>query len=100
MATSFGERGQAARQRLLTAAIDELRLDLTMAFTGWFGEELPDRLPPRLAALQKRLLFGSDFPNLPYEYAHQVGSLARLDPGDEWMRDVRWRNGAALFGKQ
>jgi hypothetical protein len=29
-----------------------------------------------------------------------VGSLARLDPGEEWMRDVLWHNGAALFGKE
>jgi hypothetical protein len=78
---------------------DELRLDLTMEFTGWFGEELPDRLPSRLADLQKRLLFGSDFPNIPYQYAHQVAALARLEPGDDWLRDVLWRNGASLFGK-
>lgn len=77
-----------------------VHLDLTMAFTGWFGEELPDRLPARLADLRKRLLFGSDFPNIPYPYAHQVGSLARLNPGDDWLRDVLWDNGAALFGKQ
>lgn len=79
---------------------DELRLDLTMAFTGWFGEEVPDRLPSRLRDLQHRLLFGSDFPNLPYPYAHQVASLVRLDPGDDWLRDVLWRNGATLFGKE
>ncbi|MFL6091067.1 MAG: amidohydrolase family protein [Aeromicrobium sp.] len=79
---------------------DELRLDLTMALTGWFGEELPDRLPARLRDLQGRLLFGSDFPNLPYQYAHQVHSLVRLEPGDDWLRDVLWNNGAALFGKR
>lgn len=79
---------------------DELRLDFTMAFTGWFGEDLPDRMPARLVELQKRLLFGSDFPNLPYPYAHQVASLVRLDPGEDWLRDVLWHNGTALFGKQ
>ena len=83
----------------LAERYDELRLDLTMAFTGWFGEDLPDRFPARLADLQKRLLFGSDFPNLPYQYAHQVSSLVRLDPGDDWLRDVLWNNGATLFGK-
>jgi predicted TIM-barrel fold metal-dependent hydrolase len=84
----------------LADRFDELRLDLTMAFTGWFGEDLPDRLPRRLRALQSRLLFGSDFPNLPYQYGHQVGALVRLDPGDDWLRDILWNNGAALFGKQ
>ena len=84
----------------LAEQYDELRLDLTMAFTGWFGEDLPDRLPSRLVGLQQKLFFGSDFPNIPYPYAHQVWSLARLDPGEDWLRDVLWNNGAALFGKQ
>lgn len=84
----------------LAERYDELRLDVTMAFTGWFGEELPTGVPPRLADLQNRILFGSDFPNIPYPYAHQVGALARLDPDGEWLCDVLWHNGAALFGKQ
>lgn len=78
---------------------DEVRLDLTMAFTGFFGETLPDRLPQRLHDAQSRLLFGSDFPNIPFPYAHQVDSLVRLDPGEDWLRDVLWRNSADLFGK-
>lgn len=76
---------------------DELRLDLTMAFTGWFGEPLPERLPTRLRDLRERILFGSDFPNLPYHYAHQVAALLRMEPGDDWMRAVLWENAARLF---
>ena len=29
---------------------------------------------------------------------HQLESLARLDLGDDWLRQVCWENGAALFG--
>jgi predicted TIM-barrel fold metal-dependent hydrolase len=83
----------------LADRFDELRLDLTMTFTDFFGEKHPDRLPARLRDLGGRLLFGSDFPNIPYPYAHQVESLVRLDPGDDWLRSVLWTNGAELFGK-
>ena len=52
----------------------------------------------RLLALQDRIVFGSDFPNIPYPYAHQVEALDRLGLGDDWMRAVLWDNGTALFG--
>lgn len=83
----------------LADRFDELRLDLTMSFTDFLEDNLPDRLPARLRDLESRLLFGSDFPNIPYPYAHQVESLVRLDPGDDWLRSVLWTNGAELFGK-
>jgi predicted TIM-barrel fold metal-dependent hydrolase len=82
----------------LAERFDELRLDLTMAFTGWFGEPLPERLPTHLQELRDRILFGSDFPNLPYPYAHQVAALLRMEPGDDWMRAILWQNAATLFG--
>jgi hypothetical protein len=76
-----------------------VRVDTTMCFTD-FTESgfLAERLGPRLADLQDRVLFGTDYPNIPYVYAHQVEALARLDLGDDWMRSVLWGNGAALFG--
>lgn len=77
----------------------ELRLDLTMSFTDFFPDAIPSRLPSRLRDLEHRLLFGSDFPNIPHPYAHQVEALARLEPGDDWLRSVLWTNGAELFGK-
>jgi hypothetical protein len=44
------------------------------------------------------VVLGSDFPNIPYPYAHQLDALARLGLGDEWMRKVLWENGARLLG--
>jgi predicted TIM-barrel fold metal-dependent hydrolase len=78
---------------------DNVRVDTTMCFTD-FTESgfLADRLGPRLAALQDKVLFGTDFPNIPHAYAHQVEALARLGLGDDWMRAVCWGNAAALFG--
>jgi len=75
-----------------------VRLDTTMAFVDFWGEPVPGGVAPRLAALQDKIMFGTDFPNIPYAYAHQVEALERLDLGDAWMRKVLWHNGAELFG--
>src|SRR5690606_5432967 len=74
-----------------------VRLDTTMAFVDFFPERPPVD-PQRLLALQDRVVFGSDFPNIPYPYAHQVEALDRLGLGDDWMRAVLWHNGAELLG--
>ncbi|WP_235882398.1 amidohydrolase family protein [Streptomyces apricus] len=78
----------------------EVRLDTTMAFTD-FSEALapfPRRALPRLAGLGDRILFGSDFPNIPYPYLHQLRALERLGLGEAWLRGVCHDNGARLFG--
>lgn len=77
---------------------ENVRLDTTMAFVDFWGQPVPEGIVPRLRALQDKILFGTDFPNIPYVYAHQVEALQRLDLGDDWMRSVLWRNGAELFG--
>lgn len=76
-------------------------LDTTMVFTDFFDEAAPypRSLLPRLAALQDRVLLGSDFPTIPYAYAHQLEGLERLGLGDEWLRAVCWHNGARIFGE-
>ncbi|MFB7075811.1 amidohydrolase family protein, partial [Streptomyces sp. NPDC056290] len=78
----------------------EVRLDTTMAFTD-FSERMapfPRRALPRLAALGDRILLGSDFPNIPYPYVHQLHALERLGLGEKWLRAVCHDNAAALFG--
>ncbi len=81
----------------LAAQHERVRLDTTMAFVDFFDTPVPDGVPQRLLELQDRILFGTDFPNIPYEYAHQIEALERLDLGDDWMRAVLWHNGATLF---
>jgi predicted TIM-barrel fold metal-dependent hydrolase len=75
-------------------------LDTTMVFTDFFeaAGAYPRDLLPRLADLREKVLLGSDFPTIPYPYAHQLEGLARLELGDEWLRAVCWENGARLFG--
>ncbi|MBQ0983349.1 amidohydrolase [Streptomyces sp. F63] len=77
-----------------------VRLDTTMAFTDFSEEICPFPLPelPRLAALRDRVLLGTDFPNIPYSYAHALRALARLDLGDDWLRAVCHGNAARDFG--
>ncbi|MER0243621.1 amidohydrolase family protein [Streptomyces sp. HSW2009] len=75
-------------------------LDTTMAFTD-FTEDLlpfPRAARPRRAALGDRILFGSDFPNIPYGYRHALDALTRLDQDAEWLRAVCYGNAARLWG--
>ena len=80
---------------------EHLRLDTTMVFTPFADEMMPfpRTATPRLRALGDRILFGSDFPNIPYDYATAMRALTHLDGvDDDWLRDVFYRNGARLFG--
>ncbi|MEU4198387.1 amidohydrolase family protein [Streptomyces sp. NPDC026294] len=77
-----------------------VHLDTTMAFTD-FAERaapIPRTERGRLADLGGRILFGSDFPDLPYGYAHALEVLARLETGDDWLRGVCHGNARRLFG--
>ncbi|MFF2849893.1 amidohydrolase family protein [Streptomyces sp. NPDC058001] len=77
----------------------EVRLDTTMAFTD-FSEEMspfPRAELGRLADLGDRVLLGTDFPNIPYPYVHQLDALEGLGLGSEWLRAVCYGNGARLF---
>ena len=89
----------------LAEAHEHTRLDTTMVFTRFFDEEAPypDDLLPRLADLGDRVLFGSDFPTIPYLYLEQLEGLTRLTErhpalDDDWLRRVLWHNPVALFG--
>ncbi|WP_237527634.1 MULTISPECIES: amidohydrolase family protein [unclassified Streptomyces] len=84
----------------LAERYEEVRLDTTMAFTD-FSEGLmpfPARERGRLADLGGKVLLGSDFPNIPYPYVHQLESLERLGLGDAWLRGVLYGNAARVFG--
>lgn len=79
---------------------DWVWLDTTMAFTAFVNEAMP--FPGvqlrRLPAAGDRILFGSDFPNIPYGYFDAMTAITRL-PGidDDWLRGVFYRNAARLF---
>lgn len=77
----------------------DIYLDTTMNFTDFSDETapFPTAEHPRLRDLGERILFGSDFPNIPYDYHHALDSLARLDLGADWLRHVLYHNAARLF---
>jgi uncharacterized protein len=80
---------------------EHVHLDTTMTFTGFSATlgSFPAALLPRLRALglAGRIVLGTDFPNIPYAYAEQLTALARLDFGDEWLREVCWAAPARLL---
>lgn len=84
----------------LTVDFPRVHLDTTMVgtdFTDAFAP-MPSSFVERLPDLLDRVVLGSDFPNIPYPYAHQLQALARLGLGDDWLRSVLWHNGARLLG--
>jgi uncharacterized protein len=78
----------------------DVALDTTMVFTPFTDMTMPfpSDHHDRLRELGERILFGSDFPNIPYPYADAlrgVMDLACVD--DEWLRNVLYGNAARLF---
>ena len=77
-------------------------LDTTMSFTD-FMEELARFPADRVDQLRSvgergKILFGSDFPNIPYTYEHAVAAIERLELGDRWTREVLFGAADRLFG--
>jgi len=85
----------------LAEQFPNVRLDTTMAFTDFMNSlaAFPLSELGRLhdAGMRGDVLFGSDFPNIPYPYAEAVTALERLGLGDEWMRAVLFSNANELF---
>jgi uncharacterized protein len=78
---------------------ERTHLDTTMAFTEFFEDAapFPPELLPRLRDLGDKVLLGTDFPAIPYPYAHQLEVLDGLGMTGEWLRAVCWENGTRLF---
>ena len=83
----------------LATQFSGVHLDTTMAFTDFMEDSapFPAALRPMLRDLGDKVLLGTDFPNIPHPYAHQLEALARLDLGDDWLRTVCWHNSEKLF---
>lgn len=84
----------------LAQAYPNVWFDTTMTFTD-FSESaapFPATEHGRLRCFGERILFGSDFPNIPYRYEHALFALERLGLGDSWLQRVCYRNAACLFG--
>ncbi|MFE7800942.1 amidohydrolase family protein [Nocardia sp. NPDC057440] len=77
-----------------------VRLDTTMVWTDFSEADSPFPATERgrLHDFGDRILFGSDFPNIPYPYGHSIYALERLELGDTWLQQVCYRNAGRLFG--
>jgi predicted TIM-barrel fold metal-dependent hydrolase len=78
----------------LLAVHENLYLDTTMVFTGFHP------WAPRVSGLvefQDRILYGSDFPNLPYELATGVNGLRALELGAGIEDKILYSNAARLL---
>ena len=84
----------------LAERYERVHLDTTMVATDFFERLMPfpARCCPGWPSCGDKVLLGSDFPTIPYPYAHQLEALHRLGLGDDWLRAVCWHNGARLFG--
>lgn len=75
-------------------------LDTTMAFTAFVDQVMPFPADQhnRLRDLGERIVFGSDFPNIPYGYYDALQAVTQV-PGvdDAWLRGVFHDNAARLF---
>lgn len=83
----------------LAEKYERVYLDTTMAFTDFVEEDMPfgaDGIA-RLGDLRSKVLLGTDFPNIPYSYLHQLEVLERVAPDENWIREVCHDNAAALF---
>ena len=80
-------------------------LDTTMVGVP-FGEALcplPPDWPARLAAIGDRVVLGTDFPNIPYDYATQIRAVAGWASADDrlgvpFLRRVLYETPARLLG--
>jgi hypothetical protein len=85
----------------LAADHESVALDTTMAFTDFAEATAPfpasSRPLLRELGLAGKVLLGSDFPNIPHTYGHQLDALVRLDLGDDWLRQVLWHAPAAAL---
>lgn len=78
---------------------EHVHLDTTMAFTPFVDEMMPmdPATVARLPDLGDRILFGSDFPNIPHSYVVAVESVLGLGHGADWNRAVLHDNAVRVF---
>jgi uncharacterized protein len=78
----------------LLAEFPNLYLDTTMITSGYFAPSIDPELLERHA---DRILYGTDFPNIPYEWNRELRWLEKnLTPGA--LEKICFRNAARLFG--
>ena len=79
----------------LMERVDNLWLDTTMAVAGYFPCPLPDGI---LEVRPERMLYGTDFPNLPYAWDREVLRLRDSGVKDDVLEAILGGTARGLFG--
>lgn len=79
---------------------ENLYLDTTMIYIP--QNIFPERITKRptkedLITYQERILFGSDFPNIPYDYKNSTKGLLALDLEREFYQKIFYNNAKKIF---
>ncbi|MCY1044074.1 amidohydrolase family protein [Corallococcus sp. bb12-1] len=74
---------------------DTLWLDTTMAVGGYFPVPLPRQV---LEVRPERILYGTDFPNIPYAWDRELKALVDLKPSEDALAGVLGGNALTLYG--
>jgi predicted TIM-barrel fold metal-dependent hydrolase len=76
---------------------DNLWLDTAVALTDY----LPLNNPVPLASMRRdRIMYGSDFPNIPYAWDRELKWLCRADLDRDFLERILWKNAAGFFNIQ
>ncbi|MFL5318548.1 MAG: amidohydrolase family protein [Myxococcaceae bacterium] len=76
---------------------DNLYLDTTMTLGSYFPGDVPWRM---VHARPDRILYGTDFPNLPYAWDREVRAIAAQKFPEEALASVLGETAKALFAPQ
>jgi predicted TIM-barrel fold metal-dependent hydrolase len=83
--------------RRMVEQYDNLWLDTTMVLADY----LPGDHPPSLNDLRvDRIMYGTDFPNIPYAWDREIKKLLALDLSEEALTLILGKNAAGFFGIQ
>ena len=86
--------GEIATYRRLIEQYDNLWLDTTMGIAGYFPTEEEVLLGNYRA---DRVMYGSDFPNIPYEWDRELNILAAADIPADALERIAYKNAVGFF---
>ena len=82
------------RYEHLLERYDNLWLDTTMAVAGYFNAPDPERI---LRLRPERILYGTDFPNLPYSWDRELRRLLAMGFREQHLAEILAGNARTLF---
>jgi predicted TIM-barrel fold metal-dependent hydrolase len=80
--------------RKLVEKYDNLWLDTTMAIAGYFPAEEKISLG---GYRPDRIMYGSDFPNIPYEWDRELKILAAASISEGFLERIAYKSAADFF---